>query len=1488
LQDVFLHPHFGLIRAVPTVQTSRLSPGVSPAGIFYSLQATEEALVRAAPVKISHLLEDSRIWRPLGMRAGWLLLASIVFFSPTRVFAAVTVTITPSAVNLAENGSQQFTATVTGATDTSVTWSVEEGSSGGTVNGSGLYSAPSVLGTFHVVATSNADGTQSAIATVTMSGFIHTGLIYAGPCTATGLPGGMLLYTGGQIPGSPLSVQTPSSNAEIYDPVALKSTPTGNMTIPRCGETATLLPNGQVLFAGGLTAGGATATAELYDPVAGTFSSTGSMSVPRTGHTATLLSNGLVLIAGGENCNSGCVYYNSAELFNPSSGTFSVTAGGMTTPYTGAAAVLLATGKVLIAGGTSSGAIFNTIAELFDPSTNLFALTGTMVNPRQAFTATLLQNGNVLLAGGQLSTGTVTSDAEIYDPSTGLFAPTGSMNIPRDFHTASMLLNGQVLIAGGGGAVSRPTNAELYDPVSGTFLLTGSLEETRLYHTATAQTNGTVVIAGGFGGQLLSSVESYNPTTAIFTSQSVFMSVARAGHAATQLADGRVLFTGGQDAFSDVNSSAEIYDPASGQFSLTGSLIQGRFGHTATLLENGNVLVVGGYSDPSGSTLVSTAELYSPVTGIFSPTSNPNVSRAYHTATLLQSGEVLIAGGQIGGSQTTTSTELYDPNSGSFTLAGNMSAPRYNHTATLLNDGRVLIAEGVSGTGGGIGNLVGPDDLYDPTSGLFTQVGTPFEYSRGIVIPFDSVLLASGQVFVDQQTIFDPTSNTLSTFNPASSLDTTLQDYKFSLLPSGQVFVSGGGSSTYLFDPTSETYTPAGGMNYIRSSPTVKLLSTGEVLVAGGATIAQAEIFVPPAPSSNASPILSSIIPSSVVAGGPGFTLSLSGFNFVSNSVVNFNSVARQTTFVSATALSIAILASDIASVGSAAITVTNPLNGSSGGGTSNPISLAISPPNVQPVVGTLSPASAAAGGPAFLLTVSGSNFSVSSVVSFNGNATPTTFSSTTELQASIPASAIAVAGTPIVTVSNPGSLPSTVVTFTVNNPVPQVSSLTPSSAPPGSGALTLDVSGTNFNSSSNILINGAALPTAFLSSTLIQAILPASDLAQGGTLNVAAENPAPGGGTSAALPFTLAGVNLQPVVGVLSPASATAGGPPFTLTLSGSNFTSGSVVSLNGSAMATAFSSATELQASIPASAIAVAGTPVVTVANPGGNPSTVVTFTVNNPIPQENQLSPTIAVPGSAALTLNVAGSNFNASSSVLINGAAQLTTYVSSTLLQATLPASDLAQGGTLNVVVKNPAPGGGITLPSTFTVADFVVSAQTSSDTVNAGQTATYNLLVQSAPSNVTYTNPITFAATGLPTGATASFAPSASIILGAAAPTVTLTVVTAAPSAAHLNDFPHRTRPALPSLGIIGMALALSGLALGSSGRRVPRIAPQFLWALLLVALVGLGACGSPVTGSSPPAQSNPDPVVSAANYTITITATSGTVSHSTSVTLTVM
>jgi hypothetical protein len=232
----------------------------------------------------------------------WLFPIAIFFLLPPSVSAAVSIAVGPSAVNLPAAGTQQFTAIVTGASDTSVSWKVQEGASGGSITNAGLYSAPGVAGTYHIVATTKADNTQSATAIVIVPGFLRSGLLYIGPCMASLLPNGTVLYTGGMQPGGN---PPPTNNAEIYDPAASASTATGNLTIARCSGTATLLPNGKVLFAGGQLRAGQTATAELYDPLSGTFAATGSMSVARIGHTATLLPNGKVLITGGGNCNSG-------------------------------------------------------------------------------------------------------------------------------------------------------------------------------------------------------------------------------------------------------------------------------------------------------------------------------------------------------------------------------------------------------------------------------------------------------------------------------------------------------------------------------------------------------------------------------------------------------------------------------------------------------------------------------------------------------------------------------------------------------------------------------------------------------------------------------------------------------------------------------------------------------------------------------------------------------------------------------------------------------------------------------------------------------------------------------------------------------------------------------------------------------------------------------------------------------------------------------
>jgi len=343
---------------------------------------------------------------------------------------------------------------------------------------------------------------------------------------------------------------------------------TGSMTVARRAHTATLLPNGKVLIAGGCGDDSESlASAELYDPEVGTFTATGSMTVGRCGHTATFLPNGKVLIAGGEVL--GRTLSPSAELYDPAVGTFTA-AGAVDAARLGHTATLLSNGTVLIAGGFGSIA-FNdeggsptgvfASAELYDASAGTFTATGSLNVARCSQTATLLPSGKVLIVGGydSLSSNDVAASVELYDPSARSFTVIGATTAARVGLKATLLPSGKVLIAGGSDGISpRFASAELYDPTSGTFAATGS------------------------------------------------MTVARSGHTATLLPSGKVLTAGGSSNDRATLPSAELYDPAAETFAAIDNMTAARSGHTATLLPTGTVLIVGGWN---GTTTFASAEL---------------------------------------------------------------------------------------------------------------------------------------------------------------------------------------------------------------------------------------------------------------------------------------------------------------------------------------------------------------------------------------------------------------------------------------------------------------------------------------------------------------------------------------------------------------------------------------------------------------------------------------------------------------------------------------------------------------------------------------------------------------------------------------------------------------------------------------------------------------------------------------------------------------
>jgi N-acetylneuraminic acid mutarotase len=319
--------------------------------------------------------------------------------------------------------------------------------------------------------------------------------------TTTVLPDGKVLAAGGANAFSTdLDISASVTNrAEIYDPSHGNWTATDSLTFGRAFHTATLLTNGMVLVAGGMGIlphyAGAFSSAELFSPALGLWMITGYMNAPRENHTATLLPDGQVLVAGGYNVNTG-VYPTVAELYNPARQKWTVT-GDLNFGRENPTATLLQSGKVLLAGGQGLKGCLSS-AELYDPSNGTWTSTGDLITARDYHTATLLPDGKVLVTGGIGNTG-ILSSAEIYDPSNGTWTATGNLKIARQWHTATLLPDGKVLVVGGFGyhLIDPVSSAELYDPADGKWTAAGSLNTGRFFHTANLLPGGKILIAGG-------------------------------------------------------------------------------------------------------------------------------------------------------------------------------------------------------------------------------------------------------------------------------------------------------------------------------------------------------------------------------------------------------------------------------------------------------------------------------------------------------------------------------------------------------------------------------------------------------------------------------------------------------------------------------------------------------------------------------------------------------------------------------------------------------------------------------------------------------------------------------------------------------------------------------------------------------------------------------------------------------------------------------
>jgi N-acetylneuraminic acid mutarotase len=397
--------------------------------------------------------------------------------------------------------------------------------------------------------------------------------------------------------------------------------PSGTLATPRFYHTATLLQDGTVLVVGGYNGSSTFASAERYYPASGTWVPAGSMATARLSHSATLLPNGKVLVAGGIiYTGSAGTLTNTTELYDPSANSWSAGPPLTLGVRSSHSAVLLGSGKVLVVAGLQSypDCTYRATAELYDPATNTWAATGSLHLARSSATTTLLASGKVLLAGGpQNGCPTPNSglnEAEVYDPVSGTWAVTGTLSLPRFNNSITRLPNGKVLLAGGYAAVGTIATADLFDPTTGSFSLTGSLA------TARAATGGS----GDNGDSPL-------------------------------LQNGQVLFAGGYTSAGSILGNTELYNPASGTWTTTGSLTTARAFDTATLLPDGHVLVVGGYTN--GSIPLASTELYTPPAVSWS-SSNGSVASINQSglATALASGTTTISAssGGISGSASVT------------------------------------------------------------------------------------------------------------------------------------------------------------------------------------------------------------------------------------------------------------------------------------------------------------------------------------------------------------------------------------------------------------------------------------------------------------------------------------------------------------------------------------------------------------------------------------------------------------------------------------------------------------------------------------------------------------------------------------------------------------------------------------------------------------------------------------------------------------------
>lgn len=341
--------------------------------------------------------------------------------------------------------------------------------------------------------------------------------------------------------------------------------------------------------------------------------------------------------------------------------------------------------------------------------------TGDLLTERTGHTATLLNDGSVLVVGGNTNGGPAT--AELYLPASSEWIQVGSPEQrPRSGHTATILPDGRVLIVGGYSANTPLALAELYDPATRSWQPTGSLNTARDEHTMSILSDGRVLVMGGYSpeGDALRSVEMYNPATGMWTLMNSGLTTPRYDHTSTVLPGDKILVVGGISDDAEQGeiplATVEMYDHATQTWRMMGSLNAARYSHVATPQINGGVFIAGG-NDGAGR--LASTEQFDPATGRWTTLAPLNTARSGHTTALSVNGGVLVIGG-LDSSGRLAKNEFYRPSDNSWITTGDLVIARNGHSATVLNGTTVLVAGGSATSGETLASV----ELFTPQVGV--------------------------------------------------------------------------------------------------------------------------------------------------------------------------------------------------------------------------------------------------------------------------------------------------------------------------------------------------------------------------------------------------------------------------------------------------------------------------------------------------------------------------------------------------------------------------------------------------------------------------------------------------------------------------------------------------------------------------------------------------------------------------------------------------